>query len=52
FPELSIQYIANLLCYTSMNTFYREFKKYKGMTPDEYRKKEISQQDTFIMPNQ
>lgn len=52
FPELSIQYIANLLSYKSMNTFYREFKQYRGMTPDEYRKKEINQQNAFIMPNQ
>ena len=42
FLGLSIQYIANLLCYTLMNTFYREFKKYKGMTPTEYKKTKVS----------
>ncbi|WP_148412025.1 AraC family transcriptional regulator [Murimonas intestini] len=37
FEDLSIAFIAKLFCYSSMNTFYREFKKYTGVTPEEYR---------------
>lgn len=37
FEDLSIAFIAKLFCYSSMNTFYREFRKYTGMTPEEYR---------------
>lgn len=37
FEDLSVTFIAKIFCYTSMNTFYREFKKYTGMTPEEYR---------------
>ena len=39
FQDLSVAFIAKLFCYSSLNTFYREFKKFKGMTPEEYRQR-------------
>lgn len=42
FEELSIAFIANYVGYHSLSTFYRVFHKLKGMTPDEYRRKNPS----------
>lgn len=42
FPELSLEYISDLLGFSTIHVFYRVFKQYTGTTPREY-------QVTFIM---
>lgn len=39
FNDLSIQYIGHYVGYSTAAAFYREFKKIKCVTPDNYRKK-------------
>ncbi len=39
FTDKSLSEIANLLCYSSQSHFQRQFKKIRGITPEEYRKK-------------
>ncbi|MEG1502457.1 MAG: AraC family transcriptional regulator, partial [Synergistaceae bacterium] len=52
FKDLSIVFIAKLFCYSSLNTFYREFKKYTNMTPEEYREQGGEKSFSVHMPNQ
>ncbi|MEG0962816.1 MAG: helix-turn-helix transcriptional regulator [Lachnospiraceae bacterium] len=52
FQDLSIVFIAKLFCYSSLNTFYREFKKYTNMTPEEYREQGGKKKFSVHMPNQ
>ena len=45
-PDYSIESIANECGFQSMNTFYRQFKKQYGMTPNDYRK--IASSEMYI----
>lgn len=38
FTGKTLSEIANLLCYSSQSHFQRQFKKIRGITPEEYRK--------------
>lgn len=38
FPELSINYISDLLNFSSINAFYRVFNQYVHMSPKQYQK--------------
>lgn len=37
FPELSLEYISDLLGFSSKTAFYRVFRQYMGFTPREYQ---------------
>lgn len=37
FPELSLEYISDLLGFSTIHIFYRVFKQYTGKTPREYQ---------------
>lgn len=41
FPELSLDYIGDLLGFSSKTAFYRVFGQYMGMTPREYQERSI-----------
>lgn len=41
FPELSMEYIGDLLNFSSTAAFYRVFKQYCGVTPREYQAENI-----------
>lgn len=41
-PELSINAVAALMGFTDPSAFHRSFKKWTGMTPGEYRSRELS----------
>ena len=41
FTDNSLSDIANLLCYSSQSHFQRQFKKIRGITPEQYRKKYV-----------
>ena len=49
FPELSMEYIGDILGFSSVNSFYRSFVKYCSITPREYQKKCIGNEDMAIM---
>lgn len=49
FPELSIEYITDLLGFTSVTSFYRVFTQYRNMSPRDYQKKYIGTEDKDYM---
>lgn len=42
FNDLSMQYISSCVGFSSEHSFYRSFKAWQGMTPQEYRKRILS----------
>jgi AraC-like DNA-binding protein len=42
-PDLSINAVAALMGFTDPSAFHRSFKKWTGMTPGEYRQRELQQ---------
>ncbi|PHV72220.1 AraC family transcriptional regulator [Sporanaerobium hydrogeniformans] len=49
FPQLSMEYISDLLGFSSVNAFYRSFVKYCLVTPREYQEKYIRSKDWVVM---
>ncbi|MEG0680398.1 MAG: AraC family transcriptional regulator [Eubacterium sp.] len=49
FPELEIDYISDLLGFSSITVFYRVFQQYCKMTPREYQRKKIGNDDMIFM---
>ena len=45
FPELSLEYISDLLGFTSVTSFYRLFVQYRNMTPRDYQIKCIGTEE-------
>ncbi|MEG1458854.1 MAG: AraC family transcriptional regulator [Acetivibrio sp.] len=45
FSELSLDYISDILGFSSITAFYRVFVQYAGMTPRDYQKKEVGNLD-------
>ena len=43
--QYTIQTIAELVGYSSLNNFYKHFKEYTGLTPAAYHQRQISEQD-------
>lgn len=53
-PELKILEISQAAGFKSIKAFYRTFKKFKGFSPDEFRKYYLSDEgrkDTFLFPS-
>ena len=48
FPELSIEYISDLLGFTSITSFYRLFVQYRNMSPRDYQKKCIGTKEEYL----
>lgn len=49
FPELSMEYISHILGFSSVNSFYRFFLKYCSVTPRDYQKKCIGNENAPLM---
>lgn len=49
FPELSIEYISDLLGFTSVTSFYRLFLQYRKMSPRDYQKKCVGTEEEDYM---
>lgn len=47
FSDLSMRYIANYVGFSSENSFYRSFKEWRGITPQECREQMLSQSNRY-----
>ncbi|MCM0651009.1 AraC family transcriptional regulator [Clostridium swellfunianum] len=48
FPELSMDYISDILNFSSKNSFYRVFNQYVHMTPKEYQEKCVFEEEYML----